>query len=206
MKLTSKARGDRRAAGNFRRPTILDIPFLFDLFLDGSSSGSFTDKHLSAMGHVTLLLRLMREIVWTPHLQALRSTSVRDQIRFLIFLSEGQEAGFVRSKNRLRSEGLSEVTILTCAITPSRRGVGIGTEMLRQFLELQPDADRVVVFCNKYARRMQRCLKRLRFVRQAHHPPMECYVLARTSSRSPTPRETAHTHTARKSREEAQTV
>ena len=48
--------------------------------------------------------------------------------------------------------------------------------MIAGFIADRP-ADEFIAHCAKYARAMQLRLKRFGFVRQAHHPPLERYVL-----------------------------
>jgi hypothetical protein len=160
----------------FRRASLLDIPFLFDLYLDGSSSGSFTDKHLSGRGHMVLLYELFRSIV-KSRVSPGSAGEPRGLVRFVVYVQDGQETGFVRARDLRTPDGRTETTILTCAIARSLRGTGTGERMIRRFIDESPGTDRFVAHCNKYARAMQRCLKRLHFVRQPHHPPQECYVL-----------------------------
>ena len=148
----------------FRRARLLDVPLLFELLHEGALSGSFTDAHLTNEGYPRLLLGLIRGVI----------ASKREP--FLIFLRLGEEVGFVRSRTEVAPDGARRTTILLCAVRPELRGHGLGRSMIVGFIADRP-ADEFVAHCAKYARAMQLCLKRIGFVRQVHHPPLEQYVL-----------------------------
>jgi GNAT superfamily N-acetyltransferase len=149
----------------FRGASLTDVPYLFHAILEGSLSGSFGDDHLTGRGHVRLLASLLRQVTFPR------------EARIWMFSHAGEVAGFVRWSTRAE-DSVERTTIRLCAVSPGLRGRGVGRAMLQAFVDANQGRD-VEAYCTKYARAMQRCLKRLRFVRQPHRPPLEHYVLRR---------------------------
>lgn len=143
------------------RAGLLDVPFVFDLTLEGSVAGSFSDQFLEVKkGPMKLLWMLLRDIVW----KSWRIPSASLAGWFMV--RHGQKPiGFVHLYSTGESGADSAFELALCAISPALRNQGYGTAMIRAIIARYPPGTTVTVHCRKYARAMQHILKRLGFLR-----------------------------------------
>jgi len=159
-----------------------DVPFLYELMLDGSLQGSFADRFLTARSHVALLRYLLRGVKSSRPLNGLDGLVEHARVTTLIFDTADRPLGFVRCGTWRSADGCFHAEILNCAVAASCRGAGIGGQMIRRYLERLPDDTEVTAHCTKYARAMQATLKRLHFKRQRAAGRLECYRMTAGAS------------------------
>lgn len=160
----------------FRKATLLDVPLVFDLFMEGSMGGAFTDRYLAHTGGVQLLAYLVRRI----GVQAF-APAARAPWKILVEAGQG-EVGFLKIN---ADKGDPRVhTLVYLSIDPEHQGRGLGKAALRQCVAGLPAGVALRVYCTKYARAMQHLLKQHGFKRNPRviRPMMEEYLLAADSA------------------------
>ena len=139
----------------FRKANLLDLPFIFNLLIDGSREGSFTDRFLTGAGTSSIFTFLfLRLFPFTA------SWGKFKRFKILIFIKKQTELGFLI----FNVSGNIQV-IEFCAIEHEHRGQKNGTLMIKLFIETIPKNSEIAVYCTKFARPMQRVLKNLGFSR-----------------------------------------
>lgn len=165
----------------FRRAGLLDVPFVFDLMLEGSVAGSFSDQFLAVKtGARKLLWMLLRDI-------ALKSwRTPRTPLAGWFVARHGQQPiGFVHVYSTSESSAGSAIELALCAVSPALRNQGYGTAVIRALIARYPPGTTLTVHCTKYARAMQHILKRLGFLRnpRAGFPVEQYRYVIRTETR-----------------------
>lgn len=160
-----------------RPASLLDVPLLFDLMLEGAEQGAFADRFLRRTGSVHLLRYLLTQLLkhrlhtvrnWLPH----RTDAPQAPEWQMILPADParptvEPIGFLR----LRHDATTGMKVLVLyAIAPPHRGQGHGTAVLRSLVAAQPSGTVLLVHCTKYARAMQHLLKKLRFARNPRAP------------------------------------
>lgn len=167
---------------NFNRASILDTPLIFELMMNGSENGAFTDRYMVGTGGVKLILFIMQGILGFekfPNKEKINS-------RWIIISNSKNPIGFMNYRTINSSDENSENLIAIYAISPSYRNLGHGKAALKLFIQNQPDNTSIIVHCTKYARAMQHILKKLRFQRNPKSGnPTEEYSLTTTPSNQP---------------------
>lgn len=145
----------------FRRAGLLDVPFIFDLMMEGSVAGSFSDRFLAVKtGARKLLWMLLRNIA----LKSWRTPST-PLAGWFVVRSGQQSVGFIQIFSASEANVGSAIELALCAISPALRDQGYGTAVLRVIIASYPTGTTLTVHCTKYARAMQHILKRLGFIR-----------------------------------------
>lgn len=162
----------------FRKASLLDIPFIFDLIQDGSQMGSFAEKYLTSKGWVNVLRMLILDVL-TPHRYIEHEGY---DVKLLIFTLNNEDVGFMKIKPRFTDRDIYEIDI--CAIAPEYRNQKLGSQMIRMFIEDLPSGAEVVVYCTKFSRAMQHILKMLKFQRDKKTTILhaECFHFSKSSS------------------------
>lgn len=145
--------------GEFVVAGLLDIPFIFDLILEGSFSGSFTDAFLKRKGYFQILILLLPSLHWLSWLIKTRKREL------LLFVKQEIPIGFIQIESTVASDGMPHRYIMTCAIVPKFRGHRYGREMISLLISQSLPGSEICGRCTKYARAMQRTFKNLHFVR-----------------------------------------
>jgi N-acetylglutamate synthase-like GNAT family acetyltransferase len=162
----------------FRKASLLDIPFIFDLIQDGSQVGSFAEKYLTAKGAVQVLSMLILDVL-APHRFIEREGY---DIKLLIFALNDEDVGFMKIKPGFADRSIYKIDI--CAIAPEYRSQKIGSHMIRMFIEDLPSGAEVVMYCTKFSRAMQHILKMLNFQRDKKTTVLhaECFHFTKPSN------------------------
>ncbi len=155
--------------GEFIYAGLLDIPFIFDLVLDGSVAGSFSDRYLKRQGYLSilfLLLTSLRSLSW------IFRTKKRE---LLLFMRSDVPVGFIQIEWTNTKAGIPCCYVTTCAIAPVYRGNHYGRDMIELLIARAPVGTEIWAYCTKYARAMQRTLKNLHFVRRTAGHGLDAY-------------------------------
>lgn len=155
---------------SFRSASLLDIPFIFNLIMDGSLTGAFPAVYATPKGSATLFLMLVRDIL---HPHRFVDNEMCDTKTF-IFTQDNEEIGFMQIGHK--GEGQPQV-IKTCAISQEHRNQHHGSQMIRMYIENLPAATEVIAYCTKFNKAMPRVLKKLGFRRENADFGYDCYHL-----------------------------
>lgn len=156
--------------GHFVYAGMLDLPFIFDMVLDGSSAGSFSDTYLTRRGYVKILLLLITSL----HLfRGIFNTKKRE---LMLFIKHDIPVGFIQVESQTKPGGNEHRYIMTCAIAPQFRGNRYGREMVELLIARCDAHTEICAVCTKYARAMRRTLMGLRFVRKSIGLGLDAYT------------------------------
>lgn len=163
-----------------RTASIFDVPFIFNLILEGAEEGVVTEKFLEMKGPQRLL--------WTVISGVLLQTRLFKQPPFLanwyvVTRTNGEDLGFLKTTTSTDCHQNWHLDLLF--IAPKYRNNGIGTAVIREFITHAPNGVCVVVNCTKYARVMQHVLKKSGFhrkhlVMQGHSLEQYAYINSQT--------------------------
>lgn len=149
---------------------VLDLPFIFDLVLDGSFAGSFSDTYLTRKGYAKILFLLITSL----HVFRWFFKSRRREL--LLFVKHDVPVGFIQIESSIKPDGNPYCYIMTCAISPQFRGNRYGREMLMLLVDRCNAGTEVCAVCTKYARAMRRTLMGLHFVRKSVGLGLDAYT------------------------------
>lgn len=162
-------------SGDFVYAGLLDIPFIFDLVLEGSVSGSFSDSYLMRQGYLHILFLLLTS------LHSLSWICRGKKRELLIFRKSTIPVGFIQIESMTMKNGNACRYIMTCAIAPLYRGSRYGRDMVELLIARSPMGTEICAFCTKYARAMQHILKNLHFVRRTAGHGLESYSFLKSA-------------------------
>ncbi len=154
----------------FRKASLLDIPFIFNLIQIGSLNGAFNEFLMTSKGYIFTLRELFLDV-----LRPLRIKLRTDDIKLLIFTLNNEDIGFIRIKSQFAGEHTQEISL--CSITPEHRNQKHGTQMIRMYIENLPIGTEVIAYCSIYSEVMQHTLKKLKFQKEEKNLPDtdDCY-------------------------------
>lgn len=167
-----------------KEASFFDVPFIFNLMMDGSQLGAFSDTYLSGTGALQLFLTIFIGVLlrrdWPPR-SGLRAA-------WLVISRTDKEFGFMKIVALEPEGGRANKYISLYAIDSALRGQGHGRAVLQRFVNTLEDGSNVVVNCTKYARRMQHILKAVGFTRnpKSGRPLEEYRLVVRKEARSAT--------------------
>ena len=144
-----------------KRASWLDIPYVFELLMEGSFSGSFSDRFLQRkwwgkLFFYTLSLFFRHSGWWGNNANVQRMWLIYDG---------NEQIGFyhlVSSKNENQQK---ELLINLICVSHSYRNQRVASRIIQRLIDHQPQETLMVVYCTKYARAMQRVLTKLKFER-----------------------------------------
>lgn len=143
------------------KASILDIPFIYEQMMNGCELGVFSDQYLKGTGGVNLFWFILRGV-----LTQRRSTKpMASGFDWYIISTQAEEIGFLHIKTFQATDGRAMRHIALFGVHPRYQSQGHGTAILKLFIAEQPAGTTVLVNCTKFAKAMQRVLKRLRFIR-----------------------------------------
>ena len=128
------ATGTATETVSYRRATLLDVPSMFELMMEGSEIGAFTEQFMVRAGGARLLFYLLGGVTlrlrwWNP---ASRETS-------WTMLCLGDETiGFMTTKCTRRSDGCVSALLELMVIDRAHRGRGHGKAAIADLLEQLP--------------------------------------------------------------------
>jgi hypothetical protein len=158
---------------SFRKATLLDIPYIFNLIQDGSFSGSFTQFLMTSKGYYYILRELFPDVLKLSQIFKTEKTSL------FIFTLNNDEIGFLKIKTEL---GMGNVQIIElCSINPELRNQRHGSQMIHMYIESLPEGTEIIAYCTKYSRAMQHVLVKQKFKRDRKSFPLECYRYTKKS-------------------------
>ena len=161
----------------FRKANLLDLPFIFNLLLDGSIEGCFTERFLTGAGAFDIFTFLFLHL-----LPVINRLGKFKRYKTLIFTRKQTDLGFLI----INTLGSSQV-IEFCAIEHAHKGQKNGTLMIKLFVEFSPKNTEIVAYCTKFSRPMQHILKKLGFSRAkgfiGNH--LECYIFKKQGEVAP---------------------
>lgn len=142
----------------YSNASLLDVPFIFDLMMDGAMSGNFSNAFIKRQGSAQLFWFIFTGIIS----QKLLSKSSPVQFRWQLVLDiTGKEVGFL--KTVIYSSVEHHLELL--AIAQKSRNLGLGTSVVRDIASKLPNEAHLHVHCTKFSRAMQHILKRNNFAR-----------------------------------------
>ena len=146
---------------SLRKASILDVPFILNLVLEGAEVGAFSHRFLGLKGPQRLLWFVFTGVLLSNRLFQKPPLIVS---WYLIKGSDGEDLGFMKTTTSTDSHQHWHLDLLS--IAPQYRNNGIGTAVTRGFIASAPDAASVLVSCTKFARGMQHILKKIGFHRK----------------------------------------
>jgi len=132
---------------------------IYDLIMEGSDLGVFSDYYCTGPGQFKLLWFLIMAAALMKLPEALRK---KTRISLEVFYFNTNLIGFVLLNTAHKAIPL-ELKVSMCAIVPAFRGRGHGKAMIRTLIERLPVGTKVTVSCTKFASRMQAICRRLCF-------------------------------------------
>ena len=151
-----------------RPASVLDIPFIFDLMMNGIELHVFGSRYLFGTGSVRLLAMICGGVM-------AGMISHTPNQGWMILSLAGADIGFMELAGVMETRDTTLISLF--AIIPFCRNAGHGSRVLRLLVDAQPTGATLLVFCNKNARAMQHMLKKLHFVRNRQGGPLEKYTL-----------------------------
>ena len=145
----------------FRKANVLDIPLIFNLFLEGSVDGAFADRYLIATGPLKLFLWVVNAVFHWP--DCLRKNTPRAQLH-VIHKGE-QDVGFAQLTHGTAPDGGATLTLALLAVAKDHQNQKFGTWAVATIIREMPASTILEVYCTKYSRAMQRLLHKQQFAR-----------------------------------------
>lgn len=158
----------------FRKASVLDVPFIFSLLQEGSFSGSFANFLMSRNGYFYTLKSLLPEV-----LSPLRWFKKTQESNLFIFTLNNEDIGFIKTSTPPNAGQARAIDL--CAIVPEFRNQKHGTQMIRMYIDTLPSGTEVIAYCTKYSRAMQHILIKQKFRRNRKSFPLECYQLIKST-------------------------
>lgn len=156
------------SAGNIgyqlRRARLLDVPFIFNLIQDGSSSGVFSNEYLTPKGCATLFKSLICDNAFILNPTKIPISFQQKSSIYLLIENDQDTLGFVQ----LGSDSIcpNKIFIEKFSIAPKFRKQGYGRKMLQSIVELLRTRYSLIAYCTPQAKVMKHLLKTTRFERQ----------------------------------------
>jgi hypothetical protein len=173
----------------FRKASILDTPYLYELILQGSMEGSFTDRHFSQGGYARLLKLLLKALIKPPRRLALWKNS--DAV--VIVEYNGERIGFIHTSRQPQHETGVQLHIEHCTVATPFRNQGHGTRIIHWLIsEAVTEQTTLTACCTKYARAMQHIFKKNHFERSSIGLGLDLYSLKYQSATVQTIAPVAH--------------
>jgi len=157
----------------FRKATLLDIPYIFNLIQDGSYRGAFTQFLMTSKGYFFILRGLIPDV-----LKVFPAFS-KEKSKLFVFTMNNDEIGFLKIKTERGTETVQIIEL--CAINPELRNQRHGSQLIRMYIESLPEGTEVIAYCTKYSRAMQHVLVKQKFKRDRKSFPLECYRYTKKS-------------------------
>ena len=144
-----------------KKAGLLDIPLIFRLMLEGSITGSFSDRYLQNAGHLSLLARILSALIHRPRWMRKHSSFAET-----LLLRQGElEIGFVQLAHNTPAFDDQVTTIELFAIAKAHQNQGLGSRTVAALMTALPPNAVLVAYCTKYSRAMQHVLTKLHFKR-----------------------------------------
>jgi GNAT superfamily N-acetyltransferase len=158
----------------FRKASVLDIPVIYNLILQGSLTGSFTDSYLFPHGYAKLLIRLLKILLSSTNIDGNQSKT-----HFLILVQYNIETiGFLHYTQSSEAGLNVNIHLEHFAVLSAYQNQGHGTYIVHWLItQARKDKGNLTAVCTKYARAMQRILKKTSFVRSSIGSGLELYTL-----------------------------
>lgn len=145
------------------KASLLDVPFIFDLMMNGSELGAFSDSFMKGTGGFHLFWWIVRGIF----AQSRSPKPFANSADWHLISIKNKQIGFMKVITSYAPDGDSIKYISLFALAPKYREQGHGTAALKSFVDAQTKGTTIIVHCTKYAKAMQRVLRKLRFIRNA---------------------------------------
>ena len=145
------------------KASLLDVSFIFDLMMDGAELGAFSDSFMKGTGGFHLFWWIARGIF----VQSKTPKPLANSTDWHTICLKTKQIGFMKVTTSYAPNGDAIKYISLFALAPKYRKQGHGTAALKSFVDAQPKGTTIFVHCTKYAKAMQRVLKKLRFIRDA---------------------------------------
>lgn len=147
----------------FRKASLLDVPFIFELVMAGSEAGVFTPRYQRLGGYVALFKIVLLGVL---RLQGMPGLTGRDYRWWIIYhQDQDQELGCMQVFTEAPEQGPLHKHLMHFALADEHKGQGHGKRILQRFIALQPAGAVILVICTKQAKAMQHLVKRLHFRR-----------------------------------------
>ena len=145
------------------KASLLDVPFIFDLMMNGSELGAFSDSFMKGTGGFHLFWWIGRGIF----AQSRSPKPLVNNADWHLISLKTKQIGFMKVETSYAPDGHAIKYISLFALDPKYRKQGHGTSLLKLFVDVQSKGTTIFVCCTKYAKAMQRVCKKLRFIRNA---------------------------------------
>lgn len=148
----------------FAKAGFLDIPFIFQLLLEGGIAGSFSDRYLIGAGHFKLFLWITDTIApWPAWLTWRRKTKRAPSIQ--IVRKGDDDVGLIQMAYSKTSLGVPQTSLVLLAVAQNHKNQRYGTQVIERLIDELPELAVMDVCCTKYARAMHHILHKLHFKR-----------------------------------------
>jgi hypothetical protein len=142
------------------KASLLDIPFIFELLLEGAFIGSFSSSFMLPNGSVKLLFFSFK--LWLNQFGWGRKSFHPKTL--LMFTKDKKDVGFVYLESVIFGGQKTNYLILSImSISKSFRSKKIGTNFIENLYQCIPPGSVIAVSCTKYSVVMQKILRKLKF-------------------------------------------
>lgn len=168
MRATAKNSRPRETGASpelvFEKAGFLDIPFIFQLLLEGGIAGSFSDRYLIGAGHFKLFMRITDLVAPWPRWLTWKRTVPRAPA--LQIVRDGDDdVALVQIAFNTTAFGDPHATLVMLAVAQKQKNKRYGTQIVQALVRDLPELGMMDVYCTKYARAMHRILYNLHFKR-----------------------------------------
>lgn len=147
------------------KASLLDIPFIFELLLEGAFFGSFSNSFMLPNGSIKLLFTIFK--LWINQFTWGRKSF--HPKTFLILSKEKEDVGFVYLESLTHGEKKTNYLIVSLmSISKKFRNKKIGKTFIADLYKCIPPGSVMAVSCTKYSVVMQKILRKLKFKVSKH--------------------------------------
>lgn len=143
-----------------RKASLLDLPFVFELLLEGAFFGAFSEAFMLPTGTIRLLYLVFK--LWFNHFNIFRKNF--HPVALLMLVKDKKEMGFVYLEEMMVREKANKHLVLSLmSVMKSYRNQKIGTKVVGRIFDAMPVGTTMVAACTKYSSVMQKILRKLKF-------------------------------------------
>ena len=143
-----------------RKASLLDVPYVFELLLEGAFFGAFSASFMLPNGTMRLLYYVFK--LWFNQFSWGRRSY--QPAALLMLNKQDKDIGFTYLQEVKVGEKKNTFLVLSLmSISKEYRNQKIGTEVVNKIYNAIPPGDSMAVACTKYAVVMQKILRKLKF-------------------------------------------
>lgn len=143
-----------------RKASLLDLPFVFELLLEGAFFGSFSEAFMLPTGTFRLLYMVFK--LWFNQYTLFRKNY--HPAALLMLIKGKKEIGFLYLEEiMVREKSNKHLVLSLMSVMKSYRNQKIGTKVVGRIFDSMPVGATMVAGCTKYSSVMQKILRKLKF-------------------------------------------